>query len=255
MPGVKIFPAGPVPANLLRWHFVFDSPVDTVAAEDGVSLLDDRGKPVPHVFVELPDGLWDDSGTRLTLLLHPGRIKSGLRVRVHGGSALAAGERMTLRLDLDRIIGAGAGFVEHRFTVVPAIERPVDLAKWRLGDIEVGRLDPLTIQFDRPMDRFSLEGAMALVGPSGEVLDGIDSIDADGCALAFTPSLPWQSGAHRLVVAPDLEDLAGNRVDAAFESPLRANLSQRWERTFDVRERPTALTSRARERSVASRHS
>ncbi len=249
--GVKVFPVGPVPANLLRWHLVFDRPVDTVAGEGAVTLLDGAGAPVPHAFVELPGGLWDDSGTRLTLVLHPGRIKSGLRTQLEVGGAFTVGHRMRLRMDLDRIMGAGTGIAEHDFTVVPALERAVDLANWRLDAVEAGSLDALRIEFDRTLDRFSLEGALALVDPSGDVVEGAETIDPDGGALAFRPRHPWWPGLHRLVVAPDLEDLAGNRVGAAFESPLLETRSRRLERAFEPREPRTGSAARAQARHAA----
>jgi hypothetical protein len=238
-PVVQVVPGGDVPANLLRWHLFFDRPVDVLAVNCAVTLLDNTGVPVPHAFVDLPDGLWDDTGTRLTLLLHPGRIKSGLRTQGQFGGALAVGQRMTLRIDLDRIVGAEAGRFEHDFSIVPAVERAIDLASWRLGEVAAGSLQPLKIDFGRLLDRLSLDGAMAVGGPNGQVLQGIDSIDAAAGALTFTPLHPWQPGLHRLVVAHDLEDLAGNRVGAAFESPLLGTPPPRWERSFNVPMSPT----------------
>jgi hypothetical protein len=109
---VEVFPAGAVPANLLRWHLVFDRLANDVGAE-AIALLDRSGQPVRDAFVDLPEGLWDATGTRLTLLLHPGRIKRGLRSSTRFGGALAQGGDMCLQIDLDRLLDAGLGVATH----------------------------------------------------------------------------------------------------------------------------------------------
>ncbi len=215
---LQVYPQGPVPVNLLRWHLFFDQPVDADAGRDAVALMDQSGAPVPHAFVELADGLWDGSGTRLTLLLHPGRIKSGLQTRERHGGALVAADRMSLRIDLGRLLGRGVGQLHHGFDVGPALQGRVELEAWRFGAIEAGSLDPLTVEFQRPMDRLGIEGALVVVDGGGQRVEGRHLYTPDGAAMVFHPARPWQSGAHALWVAEDLEDVAGNRLATAFES-------------------------------------
>lgn len=220
---VEVFPAGAVPANLLRWHLVFDRPANDVGAE-AIALLDRSGQPVRDAFVDLPEGLWDATGTRLTLLLHPGRIKSGLRSSTRFGGALAQGGDMCLQIDLDRLLDAGLGVVNHRFVVGAAETRAVDLSLWRLGTVETGSLAPVAIGFDRAMDHFGVMEGLAIVDADGRALQGEMIPAPDGRSALFHPSRPWAAGRQRLMASRDLEDVAGNRVDAAFErSPDEAS--------------------------------
>lgn len=226
IPAVQVFPGGAVPANLLRWHLFFDRPVDALAGQSAVTLLDGSGHEVPHAFVELPEGLWDEAGRRMTLLVHPGRIKGGLQSQELLGSVLQRGQRASLRIDLDRLLERGAGAMEHKFFVDEANDQAIDLAHWRFGLVQVGSLQPLAIEFDRSMDRASLEGALAVVSADGGVLDGFMTYALDGCAMAFVPRRPWRAGSHCLRVADDLEDVAGNRLGVAFQATAGRTASE-----------------------------
>jgi hypothetical protein len=220
---VEVFPAGAVPANLLRWHLVFDRLANDVGAE-AIALLDRSGQPVRDAFVDLPEGLWDATGTRLTLLLHPGRIKRGLRSSTRFGGALAQGGDMCLQIDLDRLLDAGLGVATHRFVVSTAETRAVDPSLWRLGTVETGSLAPVAIGFDRAMDHFGVQEGLVIVGADGRAVQGEVAPAPDGRSALFHPSQPWAAGRHRLMASRDLEDVAGNRVDAAFEcSPDEAS--------------------------------
>ncbi len=231
---VQVFPGGSVPANLLRWHLLFDEPVDATEVAGAITLLDGAGAAVPHAFVDMPGGLWDESGTRLTLLLHPGRIKGGLQAQAQLGGALAVGQRMSLRIDLEGLVGTCLGTVEHVFSVGQAEGRKIDIHAWRLGSVEAGSRQRLVVEFDRLMDRLSLDGAMAVVDASGQPLDGSMLTTSDGAALAFVPRHVWRVGMHRLAVAEDLEDVAGNRIAAPFESTLQWTQSAHLDRAFAV---------------------
>lgn len=67
------------PANILRVHVVFDQPMDRRGVIKYISLLDEqRVDLAPEALLDLPDGLWTPDQRILTLLLHPGRVKTGL---------------------------------------------------------------------------------------------------------------------------------------------------------------------------------
>jgi hypothetical protein len=219
---VEVFPKGPVPANLLRWHLRFDRPAIDIA-QDAVVLLDATGQPVREAFVDLPEGLWDDRGTGLTLLHHPGRIKSGLRSAKRFGGALRQGQGMRLRIDLARLFGprSGAGTVEHSFAVNPAETSAIDVARWHIGPVEPGSRHPAWIGFDRSMDWLSVQQALAVADANGVVVPGRLWVLADGRSARFEPNDAWAGGPHHLLAATDLEDVSGNRPGVAFESSGR----------------------------------
>src|SRR5262249_33960030 len=76
----KIYPSGDkLPENQLRFYLHFSAPMSRHDAYTHVKLLDEKGKEVASPFLELGEELWDPAGKRFTLLLHPGRVKRGLK--------------------------------------------------------------------------------------------------------------------------------------------------------------------------------
>src|SRR6185436_4940440 len=86
-----VYPTASVlPENLLKFYVHFTAPMSRGEAYDRARILDADGKPVKVPFLELAEELWDETGTRLTLLIHPGRIKRGLKPIEESGPVLEA---------------------------------------------------------------------------------------------------------------------------------------------------------------------
>src|SRR5262245_48218701 len=92
---VAVSPSGRVvPENLLRISIRFD------AAPEGqvlrrLSLATQDGRPLHEPFLD--QELWSPDGRVLTVLLHPGRGKTGLIAHEQLGASLAARERSETR--------------------------------------------------------------------------------------------------------------------------------------------------------------
>ena len=86
---LSVSPSGAVvPENLLRLSVRFDAPPPgRVLAR--LALLGRHGRPLPEPFLE--QELWSPDGLTLTVLLHPGRGKTGLFPRQAWGPIPAAG--------------------------------------------------------------------------------------------------------------------------------------------------------------------
>jgi hypothetical protein len=220
-PRVSVFPSAPVlPQNLLRMHVFFSEPPFVDSLMQAVRLLDERGGVVSHPFLDLQEGLWDATGTRLTLMVHPGRIKSGLASRLSQGPAIEQGQRYRLVMNLGLLFGpsvAEAGWHTHEFSVGPALETAIDCAAWDIGQPWAGTLQPLHLSFGRALDRLSLDQAFALNATDGRRLRFVQHVSDSERGVVLTPQQPWHPGVLRIDVATDLEDVAGNRVAQAFE--------------------------------------
>jgi len=208
------------PENLLRFYLHFSAPMSRGEAYRRIRLLDAEGRPVPAPFLELDEELWDSSGTRLTLLIDPGRIKRGLVPRQELGPVLEAGRRYTLVIDENwpdargRPLESGS---ETTFRAGPEDNDPPDPKRWRIEAPRGGSTEPLTVLFPEPLDRALAARLIDVRDERDTPILGRVSLDREETRWRFVPEAAWKPGAYRLVVGVDLEDLAGNAVGRPFE--------------------------------------
>ena len=94
---IEIYPsASEFPSNLLRIYLYFPYPVRSPNILEHVSLRDSEGRVIDGVFLPTRYDLWSPDRRRLTLLLDPGRVKTGLRAHKTRGRALIPGEMDSL---------------------------------------------------------------------------------------------------------------------------------------------------------------
>jgi hypothetical protein len=197
--------AGHVPANLLRISLAFARPV-----EGGVlarlALLHADGSPVEAPF--LPEELWSPDGSILTLLLHPGRVKTGLHARDTLGPILVAGEAVTLTLD---------GRPLRTWQVDAADTEGPQVQSWRIAPVLAGTRQALVVALDAPVDG-AAAGHVGVADTRGRRLAGRAELGGGERQWTFTPARPWRPGRYRLMVRDTLEDAAGNRANGSFET-------------------------------------
>ncbi|HEY1067912.1 MAG TPA: hypothetical protein VGE52_17445 [Pirellulales bacterium] len=212
--------AAELPENQLRFYLHFTAPMSRGEVYERVQLLDAKGVALELPFLELGEELWDATGTRVTLLMDPARIKKGLRPREEQGPSLRAGEAYTLVVDAGwpdangRPLGEG---FSKAFRVGPPIERALDAAEWKLTVPRIGTQEAVSVAFPRPVDHALLQRTLMVLDASGETVAGRATIADSERRWEFTPDRPWTQGAHAVLVEPVLEDLAGNRVGVPFE--------------------------------------
>ena len=82
----QVYPtANSLPENLLKFYLHFSTPMSQGNVYNYIHLLNAGGKKLDLPFLEVDEELWNPDGTRLTILLDPGLIKSGLLPREHYG--------------------------------------------------------------------------------------------------------------------------------------------------------------------------
>ncbi|HEY0333932.1 MAG TPA: hypothetical protein VGC74_09520 [Stenotrophomonas sp.] len=203
---LRVQPSGPeVPANLLRVSVTFDQPVaGEVQSRLALRLADGRTLDSPF----LPQELWSPDGTVLTLLLHPGRVKTGLVAHEELGPILVANEGIVLTLD-DRPI--------KRWRVGPAdTEGPVAI-RWQLSHVRTSTRQPLAVTLDGPIEGRAVD-FLAVADGTGQRVEGQAYLAAGEGTWMFVPAMPWRAGTYRLRVRDTLEDAAGNRLGRQFEA-------------------------------------
>jgi hypothetical protein len=242
---VGVFPSGDqIPENLLRVYIQFDQAMNQGVAYDQIELLNHAGEVEAHPFLELPQELWDPSGTRFTLLFDPGRVKRDLIPRQELGPVLVSDREYTLVVKGTWKSAAGdnlRGEFRKQFHVSAPIETKVDTTKWMLQfPKKASRSDPLVIEFDRALDLGMLQRCIRIrylessratnndaqssngtgvqtKSAASELTEGRIEIGADEMSWTFVPSSPWEAGVYSVEVDLKLEDPCGNSLASAFE--------------------------------------
>ena len=223
---LAMYPSGPeVPENLLRLYIQFSAPMSQGNCYRRLHLRDDTtGTEVQQPFLELPQELWSPDGTRLTLLLEPGRVKRELVPRQDLGPILVSGRTYSLTVDSTwpdadgRPLGAGARKV---FRAAKTESRRLDPNSWTIATPPAGTREPLSVRFPKPLDRAMLERVLRVLRPAEVEIAGTISITDSETRWTFKPREPWSAGHYVLVVSARLEDPAGNSIGRPFEIDLK----------------------------------
>jgi hypothetical protein len=217
------------PANLLRISLRFAEPPES-AVLPRLALLHADGSAIAAPF--LPQELWSPDGTVLTLLLHPGRVKTGLQAREELGPILAPGDTVTLTLD---------GQPLRRWQIGADDTEGPAVAAWRLGPVHAGTRQALEVALDAPIDARAA-AYIAVADGRGRRVPGRAVLGEGEAHWTFIPAHSWRPGPYRLVVRATLEDAAGNRVGGSFEAPPGGAAAELRdvERAFAVAVRPAA---------------
>lgn len=195
------------PANLLRFHVEFQSLEATAVPQARVNLFDEQGRDVSGALADLHDGLWSPDGKWLTVLFHPGRIKSGLRAREQFGPALQEGK--TYQLIVQRLDVASDCSVT--FTAGDVEQRPLAPLEWTWQRQRRDRSLEFVLNLDRPVDALSAWTHLRLVGADGK------PVAPPWAVHTRTVHFPFHPEAAGLRVASAFEDPCGNRVGRSFE--------------------------------------
>lgn len=214
---IRISPQARVlPANTLRFYIHFPRSAEAHFDRDHLWLLNEEEQVVRDPFLVLSQELWSVDGHRLTVLMEPGRIKRGLGTDPSHEPALVVGRTYSL------VFTALGQTARHTFRVSDPVLKAVDETHWRLVSPTMGSLEPAVVHFDRVMDAALCEDEIAVLTPSGEVIQTRMSLAPDGTAARLTPNHPWRAGKHSLVVSERLEDVCGNRLGEALDHDLGA---------------------------------
>ena len=211
---VLVEPSGSrVPASLLRLSIRFAKPVEG-AVLPRLSLRHADGATIAEPFLE--QELWSPDDRTLTVLLHAGRVKTGLQARDTLGPLLVEGDDVVLALD---------GRPLHQWHVDPVDESGPRTSAWRLSPVHAGSREALVVALDAPVDGQDAN-YLAIADSRGRRVPGRAQLTHGECTWTFTPDRPWQAREYRLLVRGTLEDSSGNRVGSHFETSLSSPAAQ-----------------------------
>ena len=228
--GVDIYPTAAIlPANLLRLYVYFSRRMATGDILDHIAMVDAEGQVIDGVFLSNSYDLWSPDRRRLTLLLDPGRVKTGLSAHHALGRALAEGQSYMLRVYGTAPDAGGCPLgvdTEYRFTAGPPDLDPPAPAGWIMDLPAAGSRAPLQVDLGSPHDHLSLAYRLRVHDAHGNLVPGALALGPQETTWLFTPSAPWKMSGYHLTIDPRLEDLAGNRPGQLFDQPIGLELAQ-----------------------------
>ena len=217
-----LFPSGrTLPANCLKFYIHFSQPMrEGRAIFEQIQILGPDGKPIVDPWRRTE--LWNEDATRLTMWIHPGRIKQGVNLREEFGPVLRAGKEY--RIVVSSVVRDAKGNrleepFEKRFRAAAEDRSRPAPQKWKLNSPTIGTGELLEVVFDKPLDR-ALLNRMLVVKRDGKTVSGQVSVPAGELRWRFTPKENWLPGEHSLHVDGRLEDLAGNTPLRVFDTNL-----------------------------------
>ena len=218
---VAIYPtAAELPANLLKFYLHFSQPMrQTRTIFDHIDLLGPQGRSVEDPWRRTE--LWSDDGTRLTLLIHPGRIKQGIQLGTLLGPVLEPEQNYTLIVHATMLDATGRPLAQaftKKFHTIQAKRTPPSVQNWQVVAPRVATEEPVKITFPQPMDRALLDRMLTVKTDRGETVVGRIEIRFEETVWIFHPHLPWRNSPYIVVVDPRLEDLAGNNPGRLFDA-------------------------------------
>jgi hypothetical protein len=211
---VAVYPSGlTVPENLLRISIRFAAaPTQPVLRK--IALKNPDGSIVDAAFLE--QELWSPDGTVLTVLLDPGRVKTGLVVHDLLGRALTAGRPVELLLD-DQVIKSWQVREEKRTAPNPK--------EWHIAPPQAGTSAPLRVLLEAPIDAMAVN-LIAVAAPDGSRVTGRATLGAGESTWMFSPDQAWADGSYKLMIHPRLEDACGNEVGEPFEQSAQVAVAK-----------------------------
>ena len=231
----RIFPSAAVlPENQLKFYVHFSAPMSRGGTYPHVRLRDAAGREIELPFLELDEELWDLSMTRLTLLIDPGRIKRGVKPLEDIGPVFEAGKNYSLTVDAACTDANGkplrAAF-EKKFGIGTADRTAPEPLRWKIRAPAAGTREPLTVDFDEPMEHaLALRMIRVVTSEGGGVaVDGAAELANEERRWIFSPTQPWGRGRHKLTVETTIEDLAGNNIGKTFDVDVEDGASRRLE--------------------------
>ncbi len=236
----KVYPStDTLPANQLKFYLHFSRPMrESREVFDRIQLLDAAGKPVEEPWRRTE--LWSADRKRLTLWIHPGRIKQGVNLREEFGPVLHPGREYRLVIGAELLDDDGrplARAFTKKFRTGPEDrERPLP-ERWQVRPPLVDSRRPLVLEFPRPLDRALLDRFVTVLDAHGQPVAGRIEVGAEERSWAFHPARPWQDATYRVKVDGRLEDLAGNTPVSLFDVDLAKPAAEPPRLTLEFRPR------------------
>ena len=215
---VDIFPiADTLPENLLKIYISFNSPMQTGNVMQYIRVIGGQGDTLEDVLLEMNEELWNEERTRLTVWLHPGRVKRGLIPNEKSGNPLEEGKTYSIHISGEWKSQSGvhlSSSFEKRIFVGPRDEASPNPENWKIN----AQKDRIIIQFDEPLDYVLLnDNLFAIYDDHHKVIQGKFDVERSGQSITFIPDQEMRQDKYLMEVYSILEDFVGNNLNHEFD--------------------------------------
>ena len=209
-----------IPENILRFYIEFSEPIREENALSHIHLATVDGKDMSGAFFDNNYELWSAERTKLTLILDPGRVKTGLEANKQLGRVFQKGIKYSITAD--SLFTSMSGhhlsktFVK-KFVASAADTVAPDSDKWIIQVPRSKTLSPLTIDFGEAIDHISARSYLVITGKRVQKIRGHIILKNHETVWEFVPKTKWQKRAYKLFVNSRLEDIAANNLNGIFD--------------------------------------
>jgi len=209
-----------IPENLLRFYIYFSAPMRDGNFLDHIHLFDEKGKDLKGIFFDNQYELWNEDFTRLTILVDPGRVKTGLQANEQLGRAFQVGKQYKLVIDKSWKTISGQTLAENyakEFYGVEADLATPDKEHWKLMIPEANTKKPMVIHFGKSIDHVSAYQFIKIIKQSQSVIAGKLKLEENESIMLFYPLEKWESGEYQIMINSRFEDIVGNNLNGLFD--------------------------------------
>lgn len=224
-----------IPENILRFYVYFSEPIkdgSTIKSihifnEDNIEVnLYDTNSSATGIFLETLEELWSPDYQRITLILDPGRVKTGLDANLELGRSFESGKKYTMEIDTEIEALSGEKLVKKfrkEFEVIPEDRTPPNDDNWKIVIPIENTFDPLKIQFNDILDHAQMISFIRVYDSSNYSLHGEVKLKDNESIWEFYPNSKWERGNYSIKVDVRLEDLAGNNIQGKFDRDIQTD--------------------------------
>ncbi|GAA4451323.1 hypothetical protein GCM10023092_08800 [Rurimicrobium arvi] len=203
-----------IPENILFFHVAFTQRMtEDREAWKKVAVRDANGNLIPRTWRQR--SFWLDSGRLLVLMIHPGRVKSGIH---YTGPVFTEGHRYEICVDssLTDISGNYLSASFRKIYYAGAEQRQVLLYAANLQQLRRETRDTLVLQFSQGLDHAAAVTNIMVTNDQNASIPVVITQPADR-EIRLLPVDRWPEGELSLVLGADIYDYTGNRLNRSFE--------------------------------------
>lgn len=213
-----------IPRNVLKFYVQFSGSMMEGNMLDHVYIVDSDGLRMEHVFLEIPQELWDTENKRLTILFDPARIKRGMDALDEYGAPFQVGQSYSLVIDKEWKDAGNRVLTESyqkNFTIVEDDRVKPEIRNWEVATPSANSDQKLEIDFFETMDYGLLNRVIHIEDKNGVLINGSITLKEDQTKWTFIPDEPWNEEEYTIYVESILEDMAGNNLLMLFDVDLK----------------------------------